>query len=159
MARCVFSFAELLRRECELDRWSDFVAAQDAVWASVTHELGAGSKRSHWMWFVFPQIAGLGGSPMSVRYAIHSVEEARVYLSHPVLGPRLREATRLMLGHAGREASRILGCVDALKFRSSMTLFQAADPGEPLFGAALRSFCDGIPDPRTLALLKGKDLG
>ena len=110
------------------------------------------------MWFVFPQIAGLGSSEMAVRFALGSIEEARAYLAHPVLGPRLREVTGLMLGHAGRDASLILGHVDALKFRSSMTLFQAADPREPLFTAALQAFCDGVPDPRTLALLKGADL-
>jgi uncharacterized protein (DUF1810 family) len=141
-----------------LDRFGTFVTAQDAVWPAVTAELAAGLKRSHWMWFVFPQIAGLGGSEMAVRYALHSIEEARGYLAQPVLGERLREATRLMLGHAGRDASMILGYVDALKFRSSMTLFQAADPGEPLFAAALQSFANGVPDPRTLALLKGADL-
>lgn len=141
-----------------MDRWNDFVVAQDAVWPAVTRELAAGAKRSHWMWFVFPQVAGLGGSEMAVRYAIGSLEDARGYLAHPVLGERLREATRLMLAHSGREASMILGHVDALKLRSSMTLFQAADPGEPLFAAALRAFYDGVPDPRTLALLKGADL-
>lgn len=135
-----------------------FVTAQDAVWPAVTAELAAGAKRSHWMWFVFPQIAGLGSSETAVRFALRSIEEARAYLAHPVLGPRLRETTRLMLGHAGREASLILGHVDALKFRSSMTLFQAADPGEPLFAAALQAFSDGVPDPRTLALLRGADL-
>lgn len=141
-----------------MTRFDTFVAAQDPVWPGVTAELAAGSKRSHWMWFVFPQIAGLGGSEMSVRYAIGSLDEARGYLSHPVLGARLREATQLVLRHAGRDASAILGHVDALKFRSCLTLFQAADPGEPLFGEALRAFYDGVPDPRTLALLKGADL-
>lgn len=141
-----------------MDRFSTFVTAQDQVWSSVTAELAAGAKRSHWMWFVFPQIAGLGSSEMATRFALGSLEEARAYLAHPVLGPRLREVTGLMLGHAGREASLILGHVDALKFRSSMTLFQAADPREPLFAGALQAFCDGVPDPRTLALLKGADL-
>lgn len=138
-----------------MSRFDDFVTAQDAVWPAVLAELAAGAKRSHWMWFVFPQIAGLGGSAMAVRYAIGSVEEARAYLAYPVLGARLREATRLMLRHAGQEAGAILGPVDALKLRSSMTLFQAADPAEPLFGAALVAFHGGEPDPRTLALLKG----
>lgn len=138
-----------------MSRFDDFVTAQDAVWPAVVAELAAGAKRSHWMWFVFPQIAGLGGSAMAVRYAIGSVEEARAYLAYPVLGARLREATRLMLRHAGQEAGAILGPVDALKLRSSMTLFQAADPAEPLFGAALVAFHGGEPDPRTLALLKG----
>jgi uncharacterized protein (DUF1810 family) len=139
-------------------RFDTFVTAQDAVWPAVLAELAAGTKRSHWMWFVFPQIAGLGGSEMAVRFALGSLEEAQAYLEHPVLGPRLLEATGLMLGHAGREASVILGHVDALKFRSSMTLFQAADPREASFGEALKAFYGGVPDPRTLALLKGADL-
>jgi len=138
-----------------MSRFDDFVVAQDAVWPAVTRELAAGAKRSHWMWFVFPQIAGLGGSAMAVRYAIGSIAEAREYLAHPVLGSRLRDATRLLLAHAGREPGAILGPVDALKFRSSMTLFQAADPAEPLFGAALAAFYGGVPDPKTLALLRG----
>lgn len=136
-----------------MSRLDSFVVAQDAVWREVTRELAEGAKRSHWMWFVFPQIAGLGGSPMAVRYAIGSLGEAREYLSHPVLGERLREATRLMLGHTGRDCAGILGHVDALKFRSSMTLFQAAAPGEPLFRRALEAFHAGEPDRRTLAIL------
>jgi uncharacterized protein (DUF1810 family) len=130
-----------------------FVAAQNPVWRQVTTELAAGVKRSHWMWFVFPQIAGLGHSPMAQRYALASRDEARRYLGHPLLGGRLREATRLMLAQAGRPAEAILGGVDAMKFRSSMTLFQAAAPEEPLFGQALDTFFEGEPDRRTLALL------
>jgi uncharacterized protein (DUF1810 family) len=130
-----------------------FVAAQDPVWPRVTAELAAGAKRSHWMWYVFPQVAGLGSSPMSARYAIASRAEAAALLAHPVLGPRLREATRLMLGHAGAPATAILGGIDAVKFRSSMTLFAEAAPDEPLFRQALAAFCDGEPDPRTLELL------
>jgi uncharacterized protein (DUF1810 family) len=132
-----------------------FVAAQDPVWGRVKAELAAGAKRSHWMWFVFPQIAGLGTSAMSVRYALASVAEARGYLAHPVIGARLREATDLMLGHAGRPAEAVLGGIDAVKFRSSMTLFQAADPAEPRFRRALEAFFGGAADPRTLALLGG----
>jgi uncharacterized protein (DUF1810 family) len=130
-----------------------FVAAQDPVWARVTAELAAGRKRSHWMWFVFPQLAGLGTSAMSARYALGSVEEAAAYVAHPVLGPRLRQATDLMLAHAGEPAQAILGGIDAVKFRSSITLFRAAAPDEPRFGAALDAFYGGEPDPRTLALL------
>lgn len=133
----------------ELDR---FLAAQDRVWPEVVEELAAGAKRTHWMWFVFPQLAGLGSSPMAVRYALGSLAESRAYLAHPVLGERLREATRLMLRHAGRPAEAVLGGIDAMKFRSSMTLFAAAAPGEALFAEALAGFFDG-PDPRTLALL------
>lgn len=137
-----------------MTRLDGFVAAQDAVWQAVTRELADGAKRSHWMWFVFPQIAGLGGSAMAVRYAIGSLAEARDYLAHPVLGERLREATRLMLRHAGRDPAAILGHVDALKFRSCMTLFQAADPGEPVFGQALETFYAAEPDASTLAILR-----
>ncbi|MBB5221090.1 uncharacterized protein (DUF1810 family) [Amaricoccus macauensis] len=142
-----------------MTRFDSFIAAQDRVWPAVLAELAAGAKRSHWMWFVFPQIAGLGGSEMAVRYALGSAAEARDYLAHPILGPRLREVTGLMLRHAGRDASQILGPVDALKFRSSMTLFQASAPGEPLFAEALRAFAGAEPDPRTLALLRDADPG
>jgi uncharacterized protein (DUF1810 family) len=134
----------------ELDR---FVAAQDRVWPQVVAELAAGAKRSHWMWFVFPQIAGLGRSAMSLRYALASKGEAAAYLAHPVLGARLRQATDLMLGHAGTPAEAILGGIDAVKFRSSMTLFRAAAPADPRFDRALAAFFGGEPDPRTLALL------
>jgi uncharacterized protein (DUF1810 family) len=135
-----------------LDR---FVAAQDRVWPQVVAELAAGAKRSHWMWFVFPQVAGLGRSAMSVRYALGSVEETAEYLAHPVLGARLRQATDLMLGHAGTPAEAILGGIDAVKFRSSMTLFRAAAPGDPRFDRALAAFYGGEPDLRTLELLGG----
>ncbi len=130
-----------------------FVVAQDPVWPQVVAELAGGAKRTHWMWFVFPQLAGLGHSAMAARYALGSRAEAAAYLDHRTLGPRLGEATGLMLGHAGRPAEAILGGVDALKFRSSMTLFAAARPGEPVFRAALDAFYGGRPDLRTLALL------
>jgi uncharacterized protein (DUF1810 family) len=130
-----------------------FVAAQDPVWPQVMAELRAGRKRSHWMWFVFPQIAGLGSSPTAVRYALASVEEAQEYLGHPVLGPRLVEATRAMLGHAGEDAEAVLGAIDAMKLRSSMTLFAAAAPEQPVFEEALAAFFDGEPDARSLALI------
>jgi uncharacterized protein (DUF1810 family) len=129
-----------------------FVTAQDRVWPEVVAELAAGRKRTHWMWFVFPQIGGLGSSAMAQRYAIGSLEEARAYLAHPVLGARLREVTRLMLGQRGRAAEAVLGGIDAVKLRSSMTLFREAAPGEALFGEVLDAFYEG-PDPRTLALL------
>lgn len=103
------------------------------------------------MWFIFPQIAWLGRSAMSVHYALGSLDEARAYLAHPILGARLRRATELMLTHAGQPAERILGGIDAVKFRSSMTLFAAAAPSEALFGDALDSFFAGAPDPATLA--------
>lgn len=133
-----------------------FVAAQEPVWARVEAELTAGAKRSHWMWFVFPQIAGLGRSAMAIRYALADAAEARAYLAHPVLGSRLRRATELMLSHAGKPAERILGGIDAVKFRSSMTLFAAAVPDDPLFPAALGAFFDGAPDSMTLARLRSQ---
>jgi uncharacterized protein (DUF1810 family) len=107
------------------------------------------------MWFVFPQIEGLGQSPMSYRYAIASLDEARAYLAHPVLGARLREGVSLMLAHEGRTPTSILGGIDAVKFRSSLTLFAMADPDEPLFQRALDAFYGGVQDPQTLALLGG----
>lgn len=130
-----------------------FVAAQDPVWPRVVAELQEGAKRSHWMWFVFPQIEGVGQSPMSFRYAIATLDEARAYLAHAVLGPRLREAVGLMLAHEGRPPASILGGIDAVKFRSCLTLFAEADPAEPAFRSALDAFYGGLPDARTLALL------
>jgi uncharacterized protein (DUF1810 family) len=130
-----------------------FVAAQDPVWNDVVAELRAGRKRTHWMWFVFPQIAGLGRSPMSQRYALASLPEAAAYADHPLLGARLRQTTGLMLAHAGQPAESILGGVDALKLRSSMTLFALACPEEPCFAAALEAFWEGAPDPATLELV------
>ena len=130
-----------------------FVAAQEGVYARALAELQAGDKRSHWMWFVFPQIAGLGASPMAQRYAIGSLPEAEAYAAHPVLGARLRACTAAVNAVAGRSANAIFGSPDDLKFRSSMTLFARAVPGEPLFAEALARYFDGVPDPRTLATL------
>jgi uncharacterized protein (DUF1810 family) len=130
-----------------------FVVAQAGCYDDVVGELTRGSKTSHWMWFVFPQIAGLGSSSMALRFALRSLAEAEAYASHPVLGARLRQCVRLMLGVEGRTAPQILGGVDALKFRSSMTLFAAAQPDEPLFVEALTKFYAGQRDARTLALL------
>lgn len=134
----------------DLDR---FVAAQDPVWPTVLAELAAGAKRSHWIWFVFPQIQGLGRSAMSARYALAGLDEARAYLAHPILGPRLRTATELLLRHAELPPEAILGPIDALKVRSSMTLFQAAAPTDPLFLRALAAFFGAQPDAQTLARL------
>ncbi len=119
-----------------------FVTAQDdgGTYERALAELRAGRKTSHWMWFVFPQEAGLGQSAMSRRYAIGSPAEARAYLGHPVLGPRLRECAAALLAVEGRSAVEILGEIDAMKLRSSMTLFAAADPGEPLFPAVLERY-------------------
>jgi uncharacterized protein (DUF1810 family) len=132
-----------------------FVAAQDqaSTYAAVVHELRAGRKRSHWMWFVFPQIAGLGQSPTSRRYAISSLDEARAYLAHPVLGPRLHECAGILGELAGRSAQEIFGAVDAMKLRSSMTLFARADPDRPEFRQVLDVYFGGDPDPATERLL------
>lgn len=130
-----------------------FVAAQAPVWEQVRQELAEGRKRTHWIWFVFPQIAGLGRSPTAVRFALASLGEARDYLAHPLLGPRLAEATDLMLGNRGAAAEAVLGGIDAVKFRSSMTLFAAAAPDASRFRAALDAFFDGASDPLTLERL------
>ena len=137
--------------EHDLER---FVAAQDPVYATVCAELRAGAKRSHWMWFIFPQLQGLGWSPMARRYAIASLAEARAYLEHPVLGARLRECTLLVTAVEGRTLGEIFGHPDDLKFHSSMTLFaRASADGEP-FAAALRKYWGGRYDERTLELLR-----
>jgi uncharacterized protein (DUF1810 family) len=134
----------------ELER---FVAAQNGIYESVVRELRAGRKSSHWMWFVFPQIAGLGYSAMSARYAISGLDEARDYLDHPILGPRLRECAGLVLACGTRSADEIFGSVDAMKLRSSMTLFRRAAPHESLFAEVLDRFFGGIEDGVTLARL------
>jgi uncharacterized protein (DUF1810 family) len=132
-----------------------FVAAQDhaGTFDAALAELRAGRKRSHWMWFVFPQIAGLGQSPTSRRYAISSLEEAREYLAHPVLGPRLIECARVVGELEERSAQDVFGGIDALKLRSSMTLFARADPGNPVFGRVLDVYFGGAPDDATERLL------
>lgn len=132
-----------------------FVAAQNAggVYEQALAELRRGRKTSHWMWFVFPQIAGLGQSDMSRRYAIASLDEARAYLAHPVLGPRIRECASLVSESQGRTAEEIFGGIDAVKLRSSMTLFNRADPDETMFRQVLDRYFRGEPDPRTVSLL------
>ena len=133
---------------------AEFVAAQDAVYDRVLLELAAGRKETDWMWFIFPQLAGLGSSPLSQKFALASKAEARSYLDHEVLGPRLRECTRLMLAAPTSDIGSILAYPDDLKFRSSMTLFAAAAPDEPLFEGALQKFFGGERDPLTLDLLR-----
>jgi len=123
------------------------------VYETVLGELRAGRKRTHWMWFIFPQIAGLGRSDMAQRFALASVEEAAAYLAHPVLGMRLRECCVLVVGIERRPISEIFGHPDDLKFRSSMTLFARAAPDDPIFAACLKRFFGGEADARTLALL------
>jgi uncharacterized protein (DUF1810 family) len=132
-----------------------FVTAQAPVCALVCAELAAGRKDSHWMWFVFPQLRGLGFSAMAQHYGLASLQEAQAYWQHPLLGARLRQCVQLLLGHTGKTAQHIMGGVDAMKLRSCLTLFARAAPQEPAFDAALRQFFDGQPDERTLALLEG----
>lgn len=131
-----------------------FVAAQDPVYARVLAELRDGRKQSHRMWFVFPQIAGLGSSPMAQRYAIGSAAEAEAYLLHPVLGARLRECTRLVNAIDDRDIHAIFGSPDDMKFRSSMTLFATVTTDSTDFLAALDKYFDGAPDTATLATLR-----
>lgn len=132
-----------------------FEAAQDAggSYERALAELRAGHKTSHWIWFVFPQIAGLGRSEMSQKYAISSLAEARAYVRHSLLGARLRECTRALLEHDGVSAEQMLGSVDAMKFRSSMTLFARAAPEQELFRRALEKYFDGVADAATEARL------
>lgn len=127
-----------------------FVSAQQHVYKSVLSELEAGMKMGHWMWFIFPQIRGLGRSPTSIEYAISSREEAKAYLQHPVLGPRLKECARLVVLVEGRSAHEIFDSPDDMKFRSSMTLFSEVSQGEAIFKRALQKYFNGLPDPLTL---------
>ncbi|MGO4683744.1 DUF1810 domain-containing protein [Hyphomicrobium sp. 2TAF46] len=129
-----------------------FVSAQADVFARVVTELTAGKKRSHWMWFIFPQFRGLGSSAMSEKFGIGSYEEARAFVGHPVLGPRLAQVTALMLDHRDKSLIDILGTPDNLKFHSSMTLFASVTGHESIYARALYTFCNG-PDRKTLALL------
>jgi uncharacterized protein (DUF1810 family) len=129
-----------------------FVRAQERLYSQVLNELRAGTKRSHWMWFIFPQLRGLGSSPTAVTYAIASLAEARAYLAHPLLGARLRECTQRLLALQGRTAHEVFGHPDDLKFRSCMTLFAHTDPDGP-WRAALERYFAGEEDPRTRELL------
>ena len=130
-----------------------FIRAQEGVFDTALAELRSGRKESHWMWFVFPQLAGLGRSATAQYFGIGSRDEARVYVAHPVLGPRLRLAVHSLEAWAGkRSAEQILGAVDAMKLHSSLTLFDLVEPAGP-FGTALAKFY-GEPDPRTLALMQ-----
>lgn len=131
-----------------------FVDAQAPVFDTALAELRAGQKRSHWMWFVFPQLRGLGRSPTARHYGIASLEEARAYRAHPVLGPRLEEATRAVLSVRDRTLHAVFGSPDDMKFRSSMTLFARAGEGDGgVCRQALERWCGGVEDPATLSLL------
>lgn len=132
---------------------SRFLAAQERSYAIALHEIHEGRKRSHWIWYVFPQLKGLGQSATSSLYGLNGLAEARAYLDHPVLGQRLLEATRAMLGHQSRKVEHVLGELDALKFGSCLTLFSLADPSEKIFTDALKSFFGGEKDARTIKLL------
>jgi uncharacterized protein (DUF1810 family) len=126
-----------------------FIEAQERVYDRVVGELKSGRKQNHWMWFIFPQIRGLGRSPMAQMYAIGSLDEAKAYLRHPILGARLRECVRLVNGVEDRNSYEIFGSPDNMKFHSSMTLFALADPEEALFAAALQKYCGGEYDGAT----------
>ncbi|MEQ8655603.1 MAG: DUF1810 domain-containing protein [Kiloniellales bacterium] len=132
-----------------------FHDAQERIYPTALAELRAGRKRSHWMWFIFPQIAGLGRSQTARHYAIADLAEAKAYLSDPVLGARLRACIAAVLSHRDRKAREIFATPDDMKFRSCLTLFEAADPSEPLFGEALAVFYEAARDARTIDLLAG----
>jgi uncharacterized protein (DUF1810 family) len=141
-----------VRQPYDLER---FLEAQEDAFAGALEELRRGRKTGHWMWFVFPQLAGLGRSPTAHYFGIHSADEAQAYLAHPLLGPRFRTSVEALLAWADRRsAEQILGSVDALKLRSSLTLFDQLE-FDTIFSAALKAFFGGDPDPRTLALLNG----
>lgn len=131
-----------------------FIAAQAPVYDAVCAELAAGAKRTHWMWFIFPQLRGVGRSPTAAYYGIEGRAEALAYLQHPLLGARLRQCTELVLQVRGRDAHQIFGRPDDLKFVSCMTLFDAVAPVEIVFAQALARYADNLRDPATMALLK-----
>ena len=138
--------------EFDLER---FVSAQRVGYDEVRAELRAGRKTGHWIWYIFPQMVGLGRSETSRTYAIGSLDEARAYLGHPVLGPRLHDCAELVLASGGRSAAAIFGSLDAMKVRSSMTLFHRAAPDDPVFARVLDRFYDGVPDAATDVLIEG----
>jgi len=135
------------------DAFQHFIDAQSGVYETALKEIRRGAKTSHWMWFIFPQLAGLGRSPTAQFYALASLDEARAYLAHPLLGQRLKACAQAVAAHAGQSARAIFGAPDDLKLRSSLTLFEAADPTAADFGAALDAVCGGVRDPATLAMI------
>ncbi|MEZ5502878.1 MAG: DUF1810 domain-containing protein [Halioglobus sp.] len=137
----------------ELETLNRFVNAQNPVYQRVVQELKHGHKETHWMWFVFPQIAGLGHSATATFYAIHDAREAEAYLHHPSLGERLLECTRIVLSVQGKSANEIFGGMDAMKFRSSMTLFKSIAGSESIFQEAIDTYYSGEPDRKTLEIL------
>lgn len=142
-----------MTNDFDLSRFTD---AQQSSYATALAELRAGHKRTHWIWYVFPQLRGLGRSSTAERYGLTGLAEARAYLAHPVLGERLREAIGAVLEHEAKGASAVLGELDAMKFKSCLTLFSLADPSEPLFRRALEAFFGGQLDEQTLKLLQAQ---
>ena len=140
----------------DLDR---FVRAQETSYTQALSELRTGRKRTHWMWYVFPQLEGLGSSPTAVRYAISGLDEAEAYLAHPVLGPRLMECSETVLRHAALPASSMFGYPDDMKLRSSATLFARVSPAGSVFHRMLDTFFEGQPDETTLRLLQARGPG
>ena len=134
-----------------------FLDAQENSYPTALRELRAGTKRSHWIWYIFPQLKGLGLSSTSEMYGVNGLAEARAYLTNPILRQRLIDATEAMLAHASFDAATTLGELDALKFRSCLTLFSLADPDEPRFAKALELYFGGERDARTLELLRARD--
>ena len=135
-----------------------FIIAQDPVFDDAISELKAGQKRSHWMWFIFPQIHGLGHSETAKRYAIKSTDEARAYLNHPILGTRLLECAEAVKAIQNRSASQIFGCPDDMKFRSSLTLFASVSEEKSIFHELIAKYYAGKPDERTIEILKAQDV-
>jgi uncharacterized protein (DUF1810 family) len=142
-----------------MDQFHHFVLAQQPVYQDAVAELGAGRKTTHWMWFIFPQLAGLGHSAMAQKYALQSLAEAEAYVRHPVLGPRLRQCTELVNDVEDRTIKQIFGSPDDLKFHSSMTLFGRATPDNAPFTKALAKYFGAEEDHRTLSLLGGQNAG
>jgi uncharacterized protein (DUF1810 family) len=136
-----------------MDPLQHFLDAQALTYDTALAELRAGRKRTHWMWFIFPQLAGLGTSPRAQRFAIPSLQEAERYLAHPVLGGRLIACSEALLTHEGTTAEAVMGTVNAMKLRSSMTLFAQAANAPSVFDAVMARYFDGMPDERTIALL------
>ena len=143
-----------MRSENNLNRFLD---AQEKDYSRALAEIKNGRKQSHWMWYIFPQIAGLGYSEMATFYAIKDIHEASDYLAHPVLGSRLIDISTALLGHDGKTANQIMGSPDDLKLRSSMTLFSLLDKTDPVFQAVLDKFFNGAQDQKTLSIIKNND--
>ncbi len=140
----------------KIDQFQRFLDAQDPFYSEVLAELSSGKKSSHWMWFIFPQHVALGTSDRAKRFGLYGLEQAREYFEHPVLGKRLLQCCELLKAHSDKSAAAILGEIDALKFRSCLTLFHIAVPSEPIFGELLELFYQGEQDSRTLDLIQAK---